>query len=318
MKTPTHWNKINLTSIILSPIGLLYGIATKLRLKYKKSYKVSVPVICVGNLTAGGTGKTPVSISIASILQQQNLTPFFVSRGYGGNLKNIMVDSSIHTPQQCGDEPLLLARQAPVIVNPDRFAGADTAIKNGADIIIMDDGFQNPKLHKDLSFLVFDGSFGVGNELCIPAGPLRENIKDGLKRAQAIIIIGEDKHQLQQRFNLPCFLGSIKPLPQNNDNPNVMAFAGIGNPQKFYNSLKECGFNLLKTYDFPDHHYYNETELQNMINTAKQQNTLLYTTSKDFVKIPAHLQKYFKVLEITIEWKNPQYLTDFILKQLKK
>ena len=318
MKTPKHWNNINFVSMILYPLGLLYGLATKLRIKYNKSKKVSIPVICIGNLTAGGTGKTPVSISIASILQQQGFNPFFVSRGYGGKLKNIQVDNNKHTAQQCGDEPLLLARQAPVIVNPDRFNGANTAINNGADIIIMDDGFQNPKLCKDLSFLVFDGSFGVGNELCIPAGPLRENINDGIKRAQAIIIIGEDKHNLQKRFNLPCFLANIKPLSQNIDNPNIIAFAGIGNPQKFYNSLKECGFNLLETYDFPDHHYYSETELQNLINLAQQQNALLYTTSKDFVKIPPQLQQHFKVLEISIEWQTPQDLTDFILKQINK
>ena len=120
MKTPTHWNNRNLTSSTLSPLGLLYGLATKIRIKYHKSKKASVPVICIGNLTAGGTGKTPVSISIASILQQQGLNPFFVSRGYGGKLKNILVDSQIHTPQQCGDEPLLLARQAPALFWSDR------------------------------------------------------------------------------------------------------------------------------------------------------------------------------------------------------
>lgn len=318
MKTPNHWKNKNFISLLLSPFGYMYGFVTHLRLKYKTSRKVSVPVICIGNLTAGGTGKTPVAISIASLLQQQGLTPFFVSRGYGGSLKNILVNSSLHTPQQCGDEPLLLAQQAPVVVNPDRFAGANTAINNGADIIIMDDGFQNPTLYKDLSFLVFDGSFGVGNEFCIPAGPLRENITEGLKRADAIIIIGEDKYNLQQRFSLPCFCGKIKPQPQNTKNKKVIAFAGIGNPQKFYNSLKECGFHLLETNDFPDHHYYNEAELNQLINKAQQQDAILYTTSKDFVKIPQHLQQYFHVLEICIKWENQQALIEFIINRVKK
>ncbi len=317
MKTPSHWNSINLLSLILSPLGAVYALATKLRLRYNKSKKVSIPVICIGNLTAGGTGKTPVSISIAQLLQQQTLNPFFVSRGYGGNLKNIIVNPNIHTPKQCGDEPLLLARQAPVVINPDRYAGANTAITNGANIIIMDDGFQNPKLHKDLSFLVFDGNFGVGNELCIPAGPLRETISSGISRAQAIIIIGPDKHNLRTRFNLPCFMGKITPLPQTHSNKKVIAFAGIGNPQKFYNSLTECGFEIIKSYDYPDHHYYTEAELKKLISQAQQNNALLYTTSKDFVKIPSHLQKHFKVLEITIQWENPQDLTNFILQRIK-
>ncbi len=318
MKTPTYWKNKNLISLTLYPLGFLYGIATQLRLKYKRSHKVSVPVICIGNLTAGGTGKTPVAISIASILQQQGLNPFFVSRGYGGNLKNILVDSTKHTPQQCGDEPLLLAQQAPVVVNPDRFAGANTAINNGANIIIMDDGFQNPTLHKNLSFLVFDGNFGLGNEFCIPAGPLREDITEGLNRANATIIIGEDKYNLKQRFALPCFCGKIKPHPQNHKNKKVIAFAGIGNPQKFYKSLHECGLEILNTYDFPDHHYYTDTELKKLIDIAEKNKALLYTTSKDFVKIPTYLQQHFKVLEISIEWESSQDITNFILKQIQK
>ena len=316
MKTPNHWKNNNLLSKLLSPLGYLYSVATKLRLKYKTSYKVSVPVICIGNITAGGTGKTPVSISVAQLLQQQGFNPFFVSRGYGGKLKNIVVDIKQHTPQQCGDEPLLLAQQAPVVVNPNRHTGAQTAIENGANIIIMDDGFQNPKLHKDLSFLVFDGSFGLGNELCIPAGPLREKLQDGIKRAQAIIIIGEDKYKIQQRINLPCFKGSITALPQSISNKKVIAFAGIGNPQKFYTSLQQSGFEIIETQDFPDHHYYSDKELQILINKAQDYNALLYTTSKDFVKIPTHLQKHFKVLAITIKWENSQDLTNFILQIL--
>ena len=316
MKTPTYWKERNIISDILLPFGGLYNCATYLRLKFKPSKKVDIPVICIGNLTAGGTGKTPVAVSVAALLQQHHKKPFFVSRGYGGTLKNIIVNSQTHTPRQCGDEPLLLAKQAPVVVNSDRYAGALTALHNGAELIIMDDGFQNPGLHKDLSFLVFDGNFGLGNGRCIPSGPLRENFSAGLKRADAAIIIGTDRFNLRQKINLPCFGASVAPVPQKIKNPHIIAFAGIGRPSKFYRSLRESGFNLLKTFDFPDHHYYTEKELFELIGESEKLGADIYTTSKDFVKIPSELKSRFKVLEISICWDNAQELADFIFRHI--
>ena len=316
MKTPRYWKNRNITSDLLLPLGHLYNCATRLRLKFKPSKKVDIPVICIGNLTAGGTGKTPVAVSVAALLQQQGKKPFFVSRGYGGTLKNIIVNAQKHPPRQCGDEPLLLARQAPVVVNPDRYAGALTALQSGAELIIMDDGFQNPGLYKDLSFLVFDGSFGLGNGRCIPAGPLREDLISGLKRADAAIIIGTDHFDLHKKLDIPCFTASVKPVPLNIKNPHIIAFAGIGRPSKFYRSLRETGFNLLKTFDFPDHHYYTEKELFELIGEAEKLGADIYTTSKDFVKIPSELQNRFKVLEIAICWEDSQALANFILKRI--
>ena len=316
MKTPSFWKTKNLISVLLCPLGKLYALATCLRLRLVKPKKVDVPVICVGNLTAGGTGKTPVSIALAELLQKNNKTPFFVSRGYGGRLKNIVVNPCIHKANECGDEPLLLSAQASVVVNPNRFEGANTAVNCGADVIIMDDGFQNPTLHKDLSFLVFDGAYGIGNGYAIPAGPLRENFIAGLKRAQAIIIIGEDKFSLAKKINLPCFKGTISTRSFEIANRNVFAFAGIGNPQKFYNSLKNCGLSIVETRDFPDHHFYTTTELEEIIKLAKSKNVEIFTTSKDFVKIPTELQSNFNVLEIFIDCEKPQQLTDFILQNI--
>lgn len=317
MKTPSYWNKQNLISNILWPFGCLYTLATKLNIKFSHPKSVNKPVICIGNLTAGGTGKTPVAISLAEIIQSLEKKPFFVSRGYGGKLKGVVVDNQKHLAAQVGDEPLLLSRQAPVIVNPDRWQGACLAVNSGADLIIMDDGFQNPGLKKDLSFLVFDGSFGYGNGRGIPAGPLRESLSDGLKRAQAIIIIGEDKHNLAEEFaHLPVFKGTIVPKPITGSNKKAIAFAGIGRPDKFYASMREIGFELYKTIDFPDHHQYSQQELENLIALAKQNRTELYTTSKDFVKIPAAMQKHFKVLEIGISWENKSRLTDFLKKHI--
>lgn len=316
MRTPGFWSDRNLLSTLLTPLGWVYHLATQINMAKHSPSKVNVPVICVGNLTAGGTGKTPTAVSLAKLLQQQNRQPFFLSRGYGGALHNIVVDPTYHSPQQVGDEPLLLSRQAPVVVNPNRYQGALTAIANGADTLIMDDGFQNPKLYKDLSFLVFDGGFGYGNGLCVPAGPLRESLHSGLKRANAIIVIGDDKHNLSKQFNLPVFRGKIIPVAPEGMKRRVIAFAGIGRPDKFYQSLRELDFEILETMDFPDHHFYKDKELDNLIKMAQENTSDLITTAKDLVKIPAQLRAQFKVLEIEIEWENPGALTGFILKSI--
>lgn len=316
MKTPFFWQQKNAMARILYPLGKLYALATRLNLKFHTPQKVTVPVICIGNLTAGGSGKTPTALSIAAMLQKIGYHPFFVSRGYGGKLKNVLVDINTHTPEQVGDEPLLLARQAPVIVNPDRFQGAQTAIFHGADIIIMDDGFQNPKLYKDLSFLVFDGTTGYGNGYCVPAGPLREDLSQGIRRAQAMIIIGEDKKNLKSQISLPTFMGKIAPQRPQISSKKVIAFAGIGRPEKFYQSLKELRFEIAETIDFPDHHFYTTQELENLIQKAQEKNCALITTTKDFVKIPHHLQAHFHVLEITIKWQDKKALQEFITQKL--
>lgn len=314
MQTPSHWKSLNLLSCILSPLGLLYGLATACRLRLAKPQACNAKVICVGNLTAGGTGKTPVAVALAKILQNHGKNPFFITRGYGGSLQDIKVDPQQHQAVEVGDEPLLLARQGPVIVNRRRVEAAAKACSLGADFIIMDDGFQNPYLHKDISFLVIDGEFGLGNRLCIPAGPMREFLSAGLKRASAAIIIGEDKHNIASCLgSLPIFRAVIRPqLPEDASRP-VIAFAGIGHPAKFYRSLRECGFNLLQTVDFPDHHFYSREELLKLKAAAQKQQAALYTTAKDFVKIPADLQDGIDVLEISIEWENQQKLAQFLL-----
>ena len=314
MKTPTHWKDLNILSIILAPAGWIYGLATALRLWLKTPQKVSAKVICIGNLTAGGTGKTPVAVSLAALLQQNGKNPYFISRGYGGRLKNLQVDSGRHSAADVGDEPLLLARQAPVIINPDRYKGALLAEQEGADYIVMDDGFQNPSLYKDISFVVIDGSFGFGNGLCIPAGPLREFKGMGLKRANAVIILGEDRHRLADTFgNLPVFKGKIKPISPSPLTYDIVAFAGIGRPAKFYQTLRECGFNIVASRDFPDHHFYNQAELSELLDLGTRHKAPVYTTAKDFVKIPPRLQNKFKVLEIAVEWENPADMANFLL-----
>ena len=318
MKTPKYWQSNSFLSRILTPLGWFYGYLTQLRLKLKNSPHAKIPVICVGNITAGGTGKTPVSLSIARILSTEMYNPFFVTRGYGGKMQNIMVNNKKHSAEDVGDEPLLLSKQAPVIVNANRYEAAELATKDGADIIIMDDGFQNPSLYKDLSFLVFDGHYGIGNGKIIPSGPLRETFANGIKRADALIILGKDKHNLTARCNLPVFYGHLEATQTSLNNENVIAFAGIGHPQKFYHTLSKQGFNIIETIDFPDHHYYIKKELEEIIARARKINAEIYTTSKDFVKIPSSLQKYINVLEVSVVWDNPDELISFIKSKIQK
>ena len=285
-------------------------------MKIYKPYKVNVPVICIGNLTAGGSGKTPTAISIANILKQTGKNPFFISRGYGGTLQDTVVNVDINSATEVGDEPLLLARCAGVVVNHKRDDAARKAIEEGADIIIMDDGFQNPLLYKNKSILVIDGAVGLGNQFPIPAGPLREFFNSGIKRADAVIILGKDKLNIADKLvNLPIFKGHIVPQKPQLIADKTIAFAGIGRPEKFYASLAECGVNVIKTYSFPDHHFYTENELQNIINEAENCGADIFTTAKDMVKIPHKLQSKFKVLEITIAWEDENKLKNFLLNQ---
>lgn len=312
MNTPEFWTKQGFLSAILQPFAAIYAAATARRLKSHIPYKAECPVICIGNLTAGGTGKTPVSLSIAEMLRGMDKNPYFISRGYGGALRNVIVNPNMHTPKQVGDEPLLLAEVAPAVINPDRAAAAQLAISDGADCLVMDDGFQNPTLHKDISFLVFDGNYGIGNGRVIPSGPLREPFAEGIKRAQAVIILGEDKKQIASQTDLPVFYGEIKEEQPKITNRDIVAFCGIGHPEKFYDSLTKCGFNINHHFNFPDHHFYTRSDLSFLIDFAQKNNLDIYTTSKDFVKIPPELRSHFKVLKIKIRWHNETALQNFL------
>lgn len=318
MKTPKYWQSNSFISKLLTPLGYIYGTLTALRIKLKKPKKAEIPVICIGNITAGGTGKTPVSISVAKLLSGEMFHPYFVSRGYGGKLQNVIVNNKKHTARDVGDEPLLLSAQAPVVVNADRYKAAQTATEQGADVVIMDDGFQNPGLHKDLSFLVFDGHYGIGNGKIIPAGPLRETLENGIKRADAVIILGKDKHNLAQRCGLPVFFGHTEAAQTTINNQDVIAFAGIGHPQKFYHTLKQQGFNVVKTVDFPDHHFYTREELDAIVKEAQKLNAQIYTTGKDFVKIPPLYSQDINVLEIAVVWDKPEELLNFIKQKIQR
>ena len=304
MKTPKYWETHNLISFLLTPAGWLYGAATAMRLKFKKSFSAPVPVICVGNLTAGGVGKTPVSMALAEILIKLGKKPFFISRGYGGKLSGVIVNPSKHSAKEVGDEPLILASVAPTVVCHDRAKAAEIAVDHGADVLIMDDGFQNPSLKKDVSLLVFSGQIGILNGKILPAGPLRERFSAGIKRADAAIFIGEDQTGLLSCLDMPVLKVLIKEEIPANKNTDVVAFAGIGYPAKFYASLEKCGLHVVNAYDFPDHHFYKKDELKAIIKKAEKKGVPAYTTQKDFVKIPPSMQNNFQVLKIKAEFEN--------------
>ncbi len=303
---PKFWRspKPHIMSYLLSPLSVIWQAKTRANLK-KTGYKAALPVICVGNITIGGAGKTPLSIQLAKIYQHHGLRPVFLSRGYGSrNQQPVQVDLQQHQVSDVGDEPLLLAHHAPCFVCLDRAAGAK-AIEDwaGADVIIMDDGMQNPRLDKDFTVLVFDGAFGMGNGRIIPSGPMRESLNDGLKRSQAVMIIGEDHHGLVEKINnAPVFHGKIKANLDGCDlAKDYFSFAGLARPEKFKQTLLDNGFKLKDHINFADHHFYQNKELDKLMDLAKQRHAQLITTEKDMMRIAPHYHQHIQYLPIELE-----------------
>lgn len=313
MYQPLFWyQKNSCWASLLKPLGFFYALGTLSRFYYTAQQRIPVPVICIGNLSVGGTGKTPICLAIAQEFQKIQKNVYFLTHGYKSNYKHILVDIHNHTSQDVGDEALLLARFAPTVVDNYRARGAQLATQFGAEAIIMDDGFQSPSLAKTFSFVVVDGHKGFGNEQILPAGPLREPILKGLARADAIIIAGEDTWGIQDFLKqhnifLPVFTGHFqinKTLLKKLQQKEVSAFVGIGNPDKFFNSLEAQGVILSQKTVFPDHYFYTKQDIENLIINASGKP--LITTTKDYVKIPKELQSHILVADGAFLFDKPQ------------
>ncbi len=291
MKPPAFWSDPDsVLGALLSPLGAVYAGAGRARRRRAKPWRAPVPVICVGNLTLGGAGKTPTAIHILRRLAERGLAAHALSRGYGGSERGPhLVRPEIDAPARVGDEPLILASHAPTWISRDRAAGARAAVAAGAQALVLDDGFQNPALEKDLSLIVIDGPAGFGSGRVVPAGPLREPVAEGLARAEAVLILGGGDPLAGIPFEKPVLRGRVEPafagIPFKG--LRALAFAGIGRPEKFFAMLRGLGVELAATRAFPDHAPYDDAILRRLAREAEALDAQLICTEKDAVKFPA-------------------------------
>lgn len=304
-----------LAAFSLSPFAALTTVLTRRRVA-RSGFAAPVPVLCCGNLTLGGTGKTILVRDLAGRLKERGIAVHILTRGYGGRARGPLRVDPRCSASLVGDEPLLLAEVAPVWVGADRARSAHAALAAGAEVLLMDDGLQNPTLAKSFSFLVLDGGSGFGNGRVFPAGPLREPIADGLRRVQAAVLIGEDRTGARRRLptGLPVLGARLVAGPEAERlaGSRVIAFAGIGRPAKFFASLEGVGAVVLARCAFPDHHRYRAAELARLLARAERENAVLVTTAKDRVRLPMPLRERIAILSVHLVWDEPSQISGLI------
>ena len=325
MKAPGFWYQQNgLASFILSPLSAVYTMAGRRHREKSQPKTLSIPVICLGNIVSGGSGKTPTALALLDLFQNEKiaLSPFFLTRGYRGEIEGPERVDNSHDPALWGDEALLLSRHAPTIVSKNRYAGGVLAQDLQADLIIMDDGMQNYTLTKNITFCVIDGPTGFGNGSVLPLGPLRQPLQDGFNLSDAFIVIGEDKTSAITKLpkEKPVFKAALK-IKQDHklskDTPYI-AFCGIGYPDKFKASLSEAGLTIKDFKSFGDHHTYSPKDIAELSNLAAAQNARLITTEKDFARLPDFFQKdLIDVLPVEIVFENPDTIVTFVKNRIK-
>jgi tetraacyldisaccharide 4'-kinase len=294
MREPAFWYRPRSPkSHLLRSLGALYGAIAAQRLA-RQGVDAGIPVLCVGNYHVGGAGKTPTVLALTKLLRELGETPVVLSRGYGGRLHGpVMVDRARHTATEVGDEPLMMVRDVPVAVARDRLEGVALAKSQGATLILMDDGFQNPRIMKDASLIVIDGARGLGNGKVFPAGPLRAPLKAQLARTDALVLIG-DGHAADDvaaeivKRDKPVLRARLKPDAASVAQlfgKKVFAFAGIGDPERFFRSLRACGIEVARTRPFADHHVFSQAEIAALVADAKREQLTLVTTEKDLARL---------------------------------
>jgi tetraacyldisaccharide 4'-kinase len=322
MRAPNYWHRktpgAKAFTALLSPLAAAYGLGVKFSRKHKKTFQPRANIVCVGNLTLGGAGKTPIAIALAEYFLEHGAKVMFLSRGYQGRLAGpVGVELTFHCAADVGDEPLLLARTAPTIVSRDRAAGAKMADSLGADIVIMDDGHQNFSLKKDFSFVVIDAATRFGNGRLFPAGPLREPLAEGLARADAIIIFGNEKLPLPE-FTGPILRANLVPKGDSElTGKKCVLFAGIGRPEKFFDTVSKMGGQICATQSFSDHHHYSESDIRKLRASAVELNASLVTTEKDFVRIASHLRDNILTVPVRVLFKDKKLLHKLLDKLTK-
>lgn len=311
-RTPSFWympaDKLDPAIHILSPLGHIYGAVTKWRIDHAKPTKVPVPVICVGNLVAGGSGKTPTALALVSLLKEAGVAqnPCFLTRGYGGRMIGPLFVSG-HSYTDVGDEALLLSRVAPTVVSQERVPGAQLAASAGHDLIIMDDGFQNPFLYKDKGLIVVDGQTLFGNNYLIPFGPLREEVTEGMKRAAAVIKVGGDT---ELHVDKPVINAKLEAMSDLEKGTRVYGFCGLGQPDKFKKTLVDMGYDIAGFQVFSDHHPYQDYELKALHDKAFEHKAHLITTEKDLCRLSS--AENIHVVKVALKFEEPQKLVELL------
>jgi tetraacyldisaccharide 4'-kinase len=320
MKTPSFWHADGFIPKLLEPLAQLYKCLSFLERSLRSKTKIDIPVLCIGNLISGGAGKTPIALSIGQILNvKHNIS--FLTRGYGGiEAGPIEVNPDEHSSYEVGDEALILSEVGPTWVSRNRTAGAIAAKNAGFEIVIMDDGFQHTSLVKTLSFVIIDGPYGFGNGRLIPAGPLREPIYSGLKRADVIVLVGEVNPSIIELLpnNKPLLRASLVPAEMGTQlsNNNVIGFAGIGRPTKFLETLEKMGLNIIDFVAFPDHYRFRESEIRELYEKATEVDAILVTTFKDMKRVPKNVAHLCQPIGITVVWEDDseiQQLLDSVI-----
>ncbi|KAB0682986.1 tetraacyldisaccharide 4'-kinase [Aureimonas leprariae] len=325
-ETPAFWWRApGWQTACLAPFASAYGAAAARRLERGERAEAGVPVVCVGNFTVGGGGKTPTAIALGRAARAEGLSPGFVSRGHGGALREAtLVDLAHHHAGLVGDEPMLLAQEAPTAVAADRKRAAALLVAAGADFLVMDDGFQSARLAADLTLVAIDAGRGLGNARVVPAGPLRAPLRDQIRHADALLVIGRGSAgdaaiRLTARSNRPVFEARLLAREAERFRERrVFAFAGIADPEKFYRSLREAGATLAGARDFPDHHRFSEEEMHDLREAARRAGADLVTTAKDLVRLEgggetaARFREAVDVFAVDLVFEPPELARRFV------